>query len=902
MNFNVVLTAVVTDSLGNQSTYHSSPFGGQFEFTDATGSGCSSCNVRGTVQNQYDSLGNRLWVTDELGHTTFDQFDSANNLKARTVFPTRTTSAKTTYTYNSLGEVTTVTDALGNVTTNTYDSHGNLTGISSSAPGVGTMSTTTFGYDTKGELTTITDPLNHVTTIAYNSVGLISSITDAQSNVTSYGYDSRGNRTSITDALNHTTTFSYDTGNRLTQITYPDSTTTSFAYDSRGRRTSVTDQNGKTTSYTYDDADRLLTVTDAANNVTTYGYDTENNLTSITDANGHATYFTYDTFGRVTQTNFPSSHVESYAYDAVGNLTSKTDRNGNTIQYVYDGINRLARKLYPDSTEVDYVYDLVGRIQQVNDPTGTYQFAYDGMGRLTGTTTNYSFLTGRSFTTSYTYDAASNRTGFTDPEGGSTTYAYDMLNRLQTLTPPSAFTTGNFGFSYDALSRRTQMTRPNSVTTNYTYDNLSRLTSVLHQLSGSTIDGATYTVDNAGNRTAKTDNRTNVTTNYGYDAIYQLLSATQGATTTESYSYDPVGNRTASLGVSSYTTNSSNELTATSNATYGYDYNGNAVTKNDSTGITTYAWDFENRLTSVTLPGSGGTVSLKYDPFGKRIYKSSSTGTNVYAYDGDDVIEETNASGGVVARYTHTTVKIDEPVAMLRSGATSYYQADGLGSIISLSSAAGTLAQTYVFDSFGKQISSSGSLSNPFQFTSREFDTETSLYYFRERYYNAQDGRFLSEDAALFDAGIDFYTYVRNNPIKFTDPSGLYTTEDEVPKPLPPALDKFMRCMDRCTGKDQHVNATTNGKHADPGHAAGTTVDIRPVGTPSRGSNGIYCCAGKCGAPYLLDERKLKTKYGAGPHYHIQLVSPLHPSPNAPNSIPDTPECKPGKNCEANTQ
>jgi YD repeat-containing protein len=93
--------------------------------------------------------------------------------------------------------------------------------------------------------------------------------------------------------------------------------------------------------------------------------------------------------------------------------------------------------------------------------------------------------------------------------------------------------------SYDALSRRTQMTRPNNVTTNYAYDNRSRLTSVLHQLAGSTIDGATYTLDNAGNRTARTDQRTAVATSYGYDNIYQLLSATQGATTTESYAYDP---------------------------------------------------------------------------------------------------------------------------------------------------------------------------------------------------------------------------------------------------------------------------------------------------------------------------------------------------------------------------
>lgn len=236
-----------------------------------------------------------------------------------------------------------------------------------------------------------------------------------------------------------------------------------------------------------------------------------------------------------------------------------------------------------------------------------------------------------------------------------------------------------------------------------------------------------------------------------------------------------------------------------------------------------------------------------------------------------------------------------EPLAMLRSATTTYYQADGLGFVTSLSNGAGALAQTYSFDSFGKQTASSGSLVNPFQFTARESDTETNLYYFRERYYDPQPGRFLSEDPAWFDAGIDFYTFVRNNPINFTDPSGLYTTSPEVPTPLPPALDKFMKCMDGCTGREQHVNATTNGKHADPGHAAGTTVDIRPIGTPSKD---IYCCAGKCGAPYLLDERKLHTKYGAGPHYHIQLVPPLHPSPNAPNSIPDTPECKPGK-CDA---
>ena len=436
-----------------------------------------------------------------------------------------------------------------------------------------------------------------------------------------------------------------------------------------------------------------------------------------------------------------------------------------------DQLNRLTQKTYPDSTSVNYTYDLDSRLTQVTDSTGTYQFTFDNMGRLTGTTTNYNFLTTRSFTTSYSYDKASNRTGFTDPESGSTSYAYDTLNRLQALTPPSAFTSGNFGFSYDGLSRRTQMTRPNSVSTLYAYDNLSHLTSVLHQLSGSTIDGAAYTLDSAGNRTAKTDERAGVTSNFSYDAIYELTQVTQGANTTESYSYDPVGNRTASLGVSSYTTNSSNELTSTSNASYTFDYNGNTLTKVVGSNTTSFAWDFENRLTSVTLPGSGGTVSFKYDPFGRRIYKSSSSATSVYAYDGDNLIEETNSSGTAVARYSDG-LNIDEPLAMLRSSATSYYNADGLGTITSLANTAGSLAETYTFDSFGNQTASSGSLTNPFQYTAREFDSETSLYYYRARYYDTATGRFLSEDPTGFKADPNFYRYAANAPIVWRDPNG----------------------------------------------------------------------------------------------------------------------------------
>jgi RHS repeat-associated protein len=189
-----------------------------------------------------------------------------------------------------------------------------------------------------------------------------------------------------------------------------------------------------------------------------------------------------------------------------------------------------------------------------------------------------------------------------------------------------------------------------------------------------------------------------------------------------------------------------------------------------SSNTTTYAWDYENRLTSVTLPSSGGTVTFKYDPLGRRIYKSLSTGgTSVFAYDGDNLIEETNSSGTVVARYEQTQ-NIDEPLAMLRSSTTSYYNADGLGSVTSLANASGTLTQSYTYDSFGK-TTPTGSVVNPFQYTGRELDSETGLYYYRARYYDPGVGRFIGEDP--IQSGLNFYAYTHNSPTGVVDPFGL---------------------------------------------------------------------------------------------------------------------------------
>src|ERR1700690_3822082 len=98
---------------------------------------------------------------------------------------------------------------------------------------------------------------------------------------------------------------------------------------------------------------------------------------------------------------------------------------------------------------------------------------------------------------------------------------------------------------------------------------------------------------------------------------------------------------------------------------------------------------------------------------GRRIEKVSPTFTSIFAYDGDSLIETTNSSGAVVARYSQE-FNIDHPLAELRSTTTSYYEADGLGSVTSLTNTVGAATNTYTYDSYGNLTASSGSVSNPF--------------------------------------------------------------------------------------------------------------------------------------------------------------------------------------------
>ena len=365
-------------------------------------------------------------------------------------------------------------------------------------------------------------------------------------------------------------------------------------------------------------------------------------------------------------------------------------------------------------------------------------------------------------TVAYTYDLAGNRLTVSLDGAVHASYAYDDAGRLASITRAGQV----FGFAYDNANRRTQLTYPNGIATTYVYDTLSRLTRLKADLGATAITDFQYLHDAVGNRTRK--QQLDYTEDYSYDALYRLTQAARGGVTTESYTYDSVGNRLSSLGSGPWTYSDRNELLSQNGTTYTYDAAGNLSQKTDGTDTWAYEWNAENQLTGVTKNGLE-QARFAYDPLGRRVEKVAGGVTTVYTYDAEYVLREVR--GGSTSKYVHG-LGIDEPLAWEDgSGVLAYYHADALGSIVKRTSQAGAVVHEHRYDAWGNI--ETGASEPGFAFTGREWEPETGLYYYRARYYDPKLGRFVSEDPIGFLADSNFYRYVYDNPVSYTDPLGL---------------------------------------------------------------------------------------------------------------------------------
>jgi len=171
-------------------------------------------------------------------------------------------------------------------------------------------------------------------------------------------------------------------------------------------------------------------------------------------------------------------------------------------------------------------------------------------------------------------------------------------------------------------------------------------------------------------------------------------------------------------------------------------------------------------------------------PSGKRISKTVN-GQTIYTicFDPTMDFDESGGPTNPIARYIQNPNVLDEPISIRTSTGTYYYLFDGLGSVTGLTDSNGNLVSSYKYDAFGNIISETGDSTlnaiNPYRFTSRVYDKESGLYYYRARYYDARNGRFTQKDPLRSELkeGNNLYVYVGNNPVNRNDPMGLWDTE-----------------------------------------------------------------------------------------------------------------------------
>ena len=377
------------------------------------------------------------------------------------------------------------------------------------------------------------------------------------------------------------------------------------------------------------------------------------------------------------------------------------------------------------------------------------------------------------------YDHRGRQASFTLTVGGetvgTTTYAYDLLDRVTAVTADGVETT----YTYDANGNRASQTT-GAVTTTYTYNKANLVTGMFNILLNDdgedvVISEFAYTYYADGNQRTKTETLLGgdpVTTTYVYDGLGRLTGETTGEDSI-TYTYDANGNRVGmnrNGTVTAYAYDANNRLLSETVGdtvtTYTYDANGNTLTAGDKT----YTYNDRGQQTGY----SNGTTAAAYayNPSGLRKAKTVGGSTKYFVYNGMNIVYEYSESvaDGIAYFYGLNRTHNSE-------GEIYVYNAHG--DVVQLVCDNSVVA-SYTYDAFGNLTSQIGESDNPFLYCGEYFDAETQTYYLRARYYNPANGRFTQQDAwAFMDASdplsLNLYTYCCNNPVMYVDPSGFYS-------------------------------------------------------------------------------------------------------------------------------
>ena len=599
---------------------------------NSSGQLISESDLNGDTETlAYNKAGQLTTVTDPAGRALTFVYSGADVSQVKD-----SAGRKVGYEYDGSGNLAKLTDVTGAVTKFGYDGSHRMTSLTRPNGGM-----TSNGYDESGRVTSQTDPLGHTTTWAYSyeTPGTGSTtITDPEGIVTRDVYEG-GDLLSATNAygtsLAAATSYTYDpTTNEQVAVTDPENHTTTSTYDTDGNRLTQTDPLGNETTWKYNGYDEVASMTPPAKYggqtaTTTYTYDQPEyssggagNLTTVSTPVLSST-------GEKQGTQ--ETHYQHANKSHPGDVTTKIDPRGNTWTYTYDSYGdklsetapatsdnsdgsgsrqNITRWAYETTTgwvtaQLGGRYTLAHPSETTCTPpaTGCTTYTHDNAGRVLVSTD------GNGHASTKHYDGDGNLEYALDANKNKTTYSYNLADQLVSTVRPdkSQLKTSYWPdgmvkdqvdasgadthYAYDALGHLSATTDPDGHTTGYQYDTLGQLLVKADPgVSGctptSSVDGCTTYEDDAdGHQTAVHYNDSNThDVSAGYDADGRRTSMSD-ASGSSSWSYDSLGRI--------------------------------AQTTNGAGAATSYVYDLAGHVTSITYPGSIGTVTRAYDPAGR---------------------------------------------------------------------------------------------------------------------------------------------------------------------------------------------------------------------------------------------------------------------------------------------
>lgn len=764
----------------------------------------------------YNSLGQiltedgpRTDVADVASYTYYSD-STANHKPGDLQSKTNALGHVTTYTsYDANGRLLSLTDPNGLAVSLTYDPRGRLTGKTVGG------NTSTYNYDAVGNLIKITQPTGVAVSYSYDAAHRLTDITDALGGKIHYTLDGMGNRTQevVTDALGNTVKTHrrvFDALSRLQQDIGAYNQTVSYQYDANGNLTQINDANSHVTHQAYDSLNRLVQSTDAMNGLTDYNYDALDRLTQVTDAANHSTVYSYNGLGDLTQLSSPNTGISLYGYDSAGNRTQKTDANNTLSNYSYDALNRLTAINYTGSdasANLVNSYDGApgnmanqkGRLTASQRGTTSNSYSYDLFGNLTSATGFALPHPGYGNSIGYSYNADNRVTDIAFSTYRDIQYQYNAAGQVSQIavhdTDNGAFSTNGYNVTRTLASNIQHL--PFGPVTTLSYGNglaLSRGYDLDYRLSGQnvgTLQSLAYGYDPGGNLQTVNDLFTATNSqSFGYDTLNRLINASGPNSFT--YSYDAVGNRSLDV-----------KNAATTN--YNYDLNSQKLLSQtgarpdtlltDATGNVSqsrgnsYGYAPDQRLASV-LQGNSTIANYSYDSQGQRIAKTTATGTTNFDYGQKGQLLGENGPA-LAANYVYldgeplarVDYNLSDTTGNVAGWNVAYFHNNQIGAPLLTTDQNGQVSWTGQMEPFGNTQISNPNITQNLRFPGQYYDQETGLFYNMNRFYDPTNGgRYLQSDPIGLRGGINTYTYVGNNPLKYVDPLGL---EGKIYYPVP---------------------------------------------------------------------------------------------------------------------